>query len=160
MVLCAGLLASVGCASNEGASTARASANASGSEASGGGHHHGEGHGPGHEEHHPPMPPTVHAYHEVLRPLWHSDPGAERDARTCAQAGELVTRADAIVAAGVPAERQASADAWRTAATTLAQRSRALQSTCAATPRGDVSASLASVHGGFHELIEVGGRPH
>ncbi len=102
------------------------------------------------------MPPAVHAYHEVLRPLWHSALGPERDNQVCAQVGTLVTHANAITAAGAPAGGTAEQSTRYTAAATqLATTTLAVQTTCTATPRGNVAGSFEVAHTAFHGLMET-----
>lgn len=113
--------------------------------------------GEAHGEHHPNFSPTVAAFHEVLRPLWHSDPGEARDGRTCEQSATLNTRAQAIVNA--PDEGPDGAR-WRLAAADLAAANTALVAACAATPRASIAARLEAVHTAFHHLIESAGEHH
>jgi hypothetical protein len=129
------VLAGLGCAST-------------GSHAAGGEHHGEQG------EHHPSLPPTVAAFHDVLRPLWHDTPGAARDAATCLQAGTLLDRANAIADARVPPSIREREAAWMTASAQLSANTCGLVSTCGATPRGAVAASLETVHTAFHALVE------
>lgn len=159
-VVCAGALSvlgfvsGVGCGSRASGSASAPTQTVSSGNASGE-HREGENHGGG--DHHGAMPATVRAYHEVLRPLWHSDPGAERDARVCAQAGELVTRANAVAADVVPPALSERAVEWRAAATNLVERSSAVQRACAANTLSGVPGSLSAAHDAFHALIELRG---
>jgi hypothetical protein len=113
--------------------------------------HGGEGHG---EHHHHELPPTLTAFHDVLRPLWHSDAGAERDARSCAQAATLRARAQAVIDGPVPESAQSQQQGWATAAAQLAATSDALVTACGATPRGNVAGGLEAVHTAFHGLMD------
>lgn len=126
-------------------------------ENSGGEHgHHGEHHG----EHHHEMPAPVTAYHDVLAPIWHSEPGATRDDRACAAAATFRERAAGVSSAPTPESAQGREAAWTAATTQLSTSSEALATACAATPRGDVAASLTAVHNAFHGLLEAMGRGH
>ena len=74
----------------------------------------------------------MHDFHEVLAPLWHSDKGPERVAKTCAQAQTLKDKATA------------TNDAELVAATT------ALDAECKKDGRPDFEARFAAVHESFH----------
>lgn len=146
------VLGALGCGSSSTSATgAGAVAQGSGAEAAAHEHHeHGEG---GHHAHGLP-PGPVADFHGVLRPLWHSEPGPERDARTCAQAGALRTHAGAIVAAPVPESARAHEAEYRAAATALNGEVDALVTACGATDRAGVADRLAAVHTAFHRLME------
>lgn len=119
---------------------------------------HPENSGGGHGHRHHDLPAPVTAYHDILAPLWHSDAGAARDARTCEQAATLGERASAVQAMPVPERAQEAA--WRSAATQLATTTSALGAACGATPRGDIAAALGAVHTAFHGLLEPLGQGH
>lgn len=146
-------LALAACSSSNSTTTANAPAATTAS----GGEHHGEHHGAGH---HANLSPTMTAFHDVLRPLWHSDAGADRDRRTCEQSATLVERADAISAAPVPESAQANAGRWPTAAAQLMATTRALATACAATPPANVASNLEAVHTAFHGLMELNAGEH
>lgn len=121
---------------------------------------------PGEGEHHhgqhipPTMSPQMVAFHDVMRPLWHSEPGAARDGRTCEQAATLRARAGAVAEAPVPEAARAREQGWRTTAAQLVATSDALVAACGATPRGNVGDALAAVHTAFHGLIDHMGHEH
>jgi hypothetical protein len=76
--------------------------------------------------------PAIHDFHEVLAPLWHSDKGPERVAKTCAQAQTLKDKA------------AATNDAELVAATAE------LDAECKKDGRPDFEARFAAVHESFH----------
>ena len=88
--------------------------------------HHGEG----------ASSPAVHAFHEVLAPLWHSDKGPDRVTKTCAQAATLKEKA----AATKDAELVAATDA--------------LATECAKDGRPEFEARFAAVHESFHGVAK------
>jgi hypothetical protein len=139
------MLGAMACgASNEAATPGEAAmASSSGSEA----HEHG-----GHHRHRFPAGPVTD-FHAVLRPLWHSEPGADRDARTCTEAGSLHTHAAAIVAAPVPEAAQAHESDYRAAAAVLNREVETLPAACAG--QSGVAERLEAVHTAFHRLIET-----
>lgn len=100
------------------------------------------------------LPPSVAAFHEVIRPVWHAEPGAARDANACAQSTTLRLRADAVVAEPVPEAARADAPGWQAATGALQQSSVALVAACEATPRVGVTERLTALHTAFHALME------
>lgn len=151
----------IGCGGSNTSTTAQASTSSGGATtttASAGGetHEHHEHQEGGHEGEHGAMPETIHAYHEILRPLWHSPVGAERDNQSCTQAPTLVTRAHAIMEANPPATLPADrVNRYMTASAQLSATTDALQTACTATPRGNVAGALEAAHTAFHGLIET-----
>ncbi|MBL8681839.1 MAG: hypothetical protein JNK05_21915 [Myxococcales bacterium] len=117
------------------------------SAASTGGEHHGEHHGQG--EHHQ-LSPALHAMHEVLRPVWHSEPGPGRDARACEQAATLRERAGAAQTETLPADAPANSAETRAA---LVQAAQALVDECSGA-RADVNGKLTALHTAFHHTFE------
>jgi hypothetical protein len=91
-----------------------------------------------HEEHgeHGKLPPPVHAFHEVLAPLWHMGKGAERTAKTCEKAMTLNEKASA------------TGDKELVAATT------SLVAECEKEGKPDFDARFKTVHERFHALAE------
>jgi hypothetical protein len=91
---------------------------------------------------HEGMSPEVEAFHEVLAPLWHQDPGPGRGQAACAASADLNTRAEAVAAAQ-PGDESAA----------LVSRAHALAETCANDP-GVAEGALGELHEAFHALIE------
>jgi hypothetical protein len=110
-------------------------------------HHGGEG---GHEHH---FPPAVEAFHDVLAPAWHSDPGEARRAAGCDAVASMRERA-APIAAETP--EGVDADAWSSAAEALAGEVDSLGETCESEPDA-AEARLEAVHDAFHALVELVG---
>ncbi len=100
------------------------------------------------------LPPSLAAFREVIRPVWHAEPGAARDANACAQSATLRQRADAVVAEPVPEAARADAPGWQAATGALQQSSVALVTACEATPRVGVTERLTALHTAFHALME------
>lgn len=88
--------------------------------------------------HHHRFAPDIDAFHAVLAPVWHAQPGEARAQDACAKAGRMASLAADI--------RSTDAAALRTAIA-------ALQATCAGKPAG-VDGALYEVHEEFHRLIE------
>lgn len=113
-----------------------------------GGEQHGEHHGQGEHRHN--LSPALHAMHEVLRPVWHSEPGPGRDTRACEQAATLRERAGAAQTETLPADAPANSAETRAA---LVQAAQALVDECAG-PRADVNGKLTALHTAFHATFE------
>lgn len=118
------------------------------------GHH---GHVPG--GHRFPAGP-VSQFHDVLHPLWHSEPGPDRVARTCAQTDALRQHASSIATGPVPEEARGREEAWRSATAVLSRETEALGAECATSERRAVEERLAAVHTAFRQLIENLGERH
>jgi hypothetical protein len=122
-------------------------------EASSGGeaehHHHGEGHG-GHHEH-AELPPSVSAFHDVLAPAFHADPGPGRAQAACDAHETFDTRAAAVRDDAAP--EGADADAYAHAAAGLVAASAELTRVCGEGTDG-AEAALDSLHDAFHAVVE------
>ena len=104
------------------------------------------------EHEHPKLPASVDAFHEVLSPIWHAEPGAVRTNLACEQSGVLGERASALVNEPPPPEASGKTEVWKVATTELAGQVGALATACAAAGQPDVEAKLAAVHDGFHKV--------
>jgi hypothetical protein len=96
---------------------------------------HGQHEGGGHEDH-GKMKPELHAFHESLAPIWHTNAGADRVTKACAGQADLSAKAASVN------------DAELTAAV------EGVKSACATPDKKDVEAKLSSVHDRFHKLAE------
>ncbi len=123
---------------------------------------HGE-HGEHHDEHADHGGPgerhelegSLKAFHDVLAPAWHSEPGKARVTAGCAKAAELRPLA-ASLETSPPASASADAEGWKTDSKTLESDVDALVTACAAAGQADAEPALAKVHEGFHKLMERG----
>lgn len=104
---------------------------------------------------HPALPATLNAFHDVLSPVWHTPPGANRIAAACAQAALLRARADALVTEPAPPEAASKLELWKARTTVLASRVGTLGSACEVEGRPEVEATLVAVHEAYHELGTV-----
>jgi hypothetical protein len=103
-----------------------------------------------HAEHHPQLSPAQHAMHEVLAPIWHSEPSPARNTRACEQAASLRTHAENVQREAAPADAPANTAEVRAA---LVTATAALVDDCAA-GGANVPAKLADVHTAFHHVFE------
>ena len=143
----------VGCGSSGGADDGD-EAEHSGGEA----HHEHRSGDEGHHEGHGAMPPVVEAFHDVLAPAWHSDPGAPRVAASCAAAPQLVELAGPLseaMADHVRAEDGTEEEAAAEAASLTASTD-ALAASCEGEPdEATVEANIADVPARFHTVMEA-----
>lgn len=146
------LAVSLAACSSSGSTSATSATAGAATATSGGEHHEGEHHGGG-EHRHPTLTPGMTAFHDVLRPLWHSDPGPARDASACEQAATLHTRATAVAAESAPAG--AAADRWTAQTQALVASAAELRTGCEAAARVAIDRKLEQVHTSFHQLMEV-----
>lgn len=110
-----------------------------------GGHH--EGTGRGHRVEGP-----LKDFHEVIAPVWHSEPGAKRVEAACSSAAKLKERAGTLGTPPAAAEKDAAG--WKKDVDAMVVDIDALVASCAAAGRPDVEPVLARVHDGFHKLME------
>jgi len=103
------------------------------------------------EHKHPKLPASVDAFHNVLSPIWHAEPGAVRIALACEKTSVLSERATALVTEPPPPEASGKIEVWKVATTELAGQVNALATACAAGPT-DVEAKLTVLHEGFHKV--------
>jgi hypothetical protein len=106
--------------------------------------------GPGDGNHHPGMSGATSAFHDLMRPLWHSPKGAARVAAGCKKAGEIHVRITALAS-----ERPES-----TAPATMTETVKALEAVCAAGKGDAVEAALDTLHQQFHQLMGMSGGRH
>jgi hypothetical protein len=88
--------------------------------------------------HHHQFAADIDAFHAVLAPVWHANPGKARSQNACAKAGKMETLAADI--------RSTDASALRTSIATLKGKCKSKQA--------DVDGALHDVHEEFHRLIE------
>jgi len=111
------------------------------------------------EPHEHKFPPAVGAFHDSLAPLWHSDPGADRKAKTCEAIATLSEKAGTMTAT-VP--EGADADAWQERGSGVSAAVEALGATCGDADTAAFDAKFKALHDAFHAAIEIlpGGHQH
>lgn len=109
------------------------------------GEDHEEG---GHDDGHPQMDGDLHAFHEVLAPVFHMDKGAARADKACAGAAAMKEAAGKVAASR-------SNDGAKGKAAELVTQVDALAAACAGTDKSAVEAKLDEVHGAFHATMEA-----
>lgn len=104
------------------------------------------------EHEHPTLPPTLGAFHDVLSPIWHADPGPARIAAACDKATVLQQSAAALVSEPTPTEVSTKVEVWKVATSELVSAVQALANSCGPVARADVEARLTDVHEAFHKV--------
>jgi hypothetical protein len=104
-----------------------------------------------HGEHgdHPELTPEMHAFHEVLAPVWHHD-GPDRRDSACAAVPELKGAASPL-AELTPAGVEPAT--WEASATDLVMTLEGLEAQCQ--DGADIEPVFSQVHDGFHHLMEL-----
>jgi hypothetical protein len=117
---------------------------------------------PAPEEHgeHGKLSPELDAFHEILAPRWHADPGPQRTKDTCAAIADFKTRAAAVKSAAMPAGAEAAA--WSEAGARLETSVVALEVECTAggADQAKFDAAFSAVHDAFHHAMELGRGGH
>jgi hypothetical protein len=109
------------------------------------------------KHHHKGATPELEAFHDVLAPRWHSDPGPERTRQTCDAIAEFKSRAAAV--AGSMAPTGASSNAWSQAGDRLERTVAELATACGeGTPPEKFDAAFSSVHDAFHSAMALASR--
>ncbi len=126
---------------------------ASGPATSSMGEHAHEGHEGGE---HPTLTPEMNAFHDVLAPLWHAEPGVERKENTCKATAQLHELAAQIF---VAAPAGADLTVWQQEASALDGALGELDGPCfgGMTNQGTMTFEDAfhGVHQQFHVLMEL-----
>lgn len=91
------------------------------------------------------------AFHDLLSPNWHSDPGPARNAAACRNAGDYASLAEAIANQTAPSEGKD----WAKATSGLRDASVALGAYCASGHEANVLAGLTTLHDRFHDLMKA-----
>ena len=107
------------------------------------------------DEHEHEFPPEVEAFHDVLAPLWHADPGPGRTDNTCAALEDLGDRAEAVATGTVPPLEREEQLSWQQAAELLVVSVEELELVCDQEGRPGFEDSLSAVHDRFHALIAL-----
>jgi ABC-type glycerol-3-phosphate transport system substrate-binding protein len=111
------------------------------------------------KHHHHGATPELEAFHDILAPRWHSDPGAERTKQTCDAMDDFKARAQALAGAAPPSG--AAPDAWSKAGGELKSAVADLATACSGNAAQDVfDAAFSRVHDAFHAAMELASGKH
>ncbi|MEZ4367898.1 MAG: hypothetical protein R2939_16705 [Kofleriaceae bacterium] len=99
---------------------------------------------------HPDLPPALAAFHDVLAPRWHMEPGPARFEATCEAIDDLVEASDAVK--GAPPPATVEAEAWAAAADELETGVVVVAMVCE-DGSAQFDEAFASLHDDFHRLL-------
>lgn len=105
------------------------------------------------DEGHPELGGATKAFHDLLSPDWHAEPGTTRNTSACRNASRYLTLSGQI--ASQPAPANGDAAAWTKAATGLHDASAALGAYCSGGIDANVVAGLTTLHDRFHDLMKA-----
>ena len=118
--------------------------------------HHKEGGDKGGDDHSHDFGAEVTAFHDVMSPLWHAEPGEARTNGTCDAGEKLASGAKAIAAASVPDRAAAKSDQWTAAAAALIASVEHLGLVCSDVNKlGEFDGAFKDVHDKFHGLTAL-----
>ncbi len=92
--------------------------------------------------HHPKASEAAIALHDLMEPLWHSAPGASRNAKACGITQEIKARVKA--AASRPAPENAA----------MVRAAQALEEACAAKNEAGIGGEIDRMHQLFYKIAE------
>ena len=119
--------------------------------------HDGKEHeGKGHE--HGGLPAEVVAFHDVMSPLWHADPGEKRQGDTCSAMPSFVSASTNVASSKSP--EGVDAAGYQAGVEGLVAAVTDLETTCGNPERvGMFDSSFTDVHDAFHALMKASKPP-
>lgn len=122
---------------------------------------HGDEHSPMANEHHQhEFPGAVQQFHQLLAPLWHSQPGRDRVNAACSRVPQLHALAQNIASAGVPERAQHDIAGWNKAVDDMVVSIDRLSRACGENGRADADAALVAAQRAFHGMVAYLGHGH
>ncbi len=116
-------------------------------------HHQGGHHEGGHHQggHHAELPEPLARFHDVLHPIWHSEPEG-RSEMACHNVEQLTNHSQAIRDMGVP--EGVDPAPWASKVDQLSASIDALAAVCPQSPEGH-DAEVTQMHDAFHGMHEL-----
>ena len=99
------------------------------------------------------LSPELVKFHAVLGPKWHAAPGPERMTGACTAIADFTVGADAVAKAPAPAKSHTAM--WAQETKELVDAVAGMKAKCSAHDTASFEAAFASVHAGFHKLLEA-----
>jgi hypothetical protein len=122
---------------------------------------HGTGPSPAMNEHDQhDFPRAVYQFHQVLAPLWHSQPGRDRVDAACNQVPQLHTLAKNIASAAVPERALHDRVGWSEAVKDMIVSIDQLSRACSNNGSADAEAALVAAQRAFHDMVAYLGHGH
>lgn len=106
-------------------------------------------------DHHAAMTPELTAFHDLLRPRWHAQPGPQRMADTCSALPQFQSAADALAKAVPP--QTANADTWTAGTRGIVAAAGDLDAACKTNDVAPFDAAFGKLHDAFHGLMMAAG---
>ena len=122
---------------------------------------HGTEQSPAINEHHQhDFPEAISQVHQLLAPLWHSQPGRERVDTACNRVPQLDTLAKNIASAPVPERAQHDKSGWTEAVKDMIVSIDQLSRACSENGGADAEAALLDAERAFHGMVAYLGHGH
>ncbi len=122
---------------------------------------HGAEQPPAANEHHQhEFPGAIQQFHQLLAPLWHSQPGRDRVDAACNRATQLHTLAQNIASATVPERAQRDTAGWNKAVEDMIVSIDRLSRACGEKGVADAEAALVAAQRAFHDMVAYLGHGH
>jgi hypothetical protein len=122
---------------------------------------HGAEQSPAANEHHQhEFPGAIQQFHQLLAPLWHSQPGRDRVDAACNRATQLHTLAQNIASATVPERAQRDTAGWNKAVEDMIVSIDRLSRACGERGAADAEAALVAAQRAFHDMVAYLGHGH
>jgi hypothetical protein len=122
---------------------------------------HGVGESPPMNEHHQhDFPSAISQVHQLLAPVWHSQPGRNRVDAACSRVPQLHTLAQNIASATVPERAQHDSVGWNKAVQEMVASLDQLSRACGENGSVDAEATLIATQRAFHSMVAYLGHGH
>lgn len=112
------------------------------------------------EHHQHEFPGAIQQFHQLLAPLWHSQPGRDRVDAACYRAPQLRALARNIASAAVPERVQRDAAGWNKAVEDMIVSIDRLSRACGEKGDADAEAALVAAQRAFHDMVAYLGHGH
>lgn len=109
----------------------------------------------GEAEHSHDFPGAVTAFHDVMAPKWHAEPGPQRQTDTCGAIAGFKDAAAKIGSDPVPEKAAAQEGSWHNAVADLNIAIGGLEAACAADGRAGFADAFHQLHEAFHRLVAL-----
>lgn len=106
------------------------------------------------------FPGAIYQLHQLLAPLWHSQPGRDRVNAACNQASQLHILAQNIASAPVPERVQQDGVGWHEAVREMIVSLGQLSRACSENSGADAEATLLAAQRAFHRMVAYLGHRH
>lgn len=122
---------------------------------------HGIGESPPMNEHHQhDFPSAISQFHQLLAPVWHSQPGRDRVDAACSRIPQLHALAQNIASATVPERAQHDSVGWNRAVQEMVVSLDQLSRACGENGSADAEAALIATQRAFHGMVAYLGHGH